>query len=129
MKNLQKTLRLFVDGGVEVIVIGGVAAVAHGSARSTEDVDFVYRRTPDNIVRLAGVLAPHHPYLRGRGIPPGLPFQWDAETIRRGLNFTLTSDVGVVDLLGEVAGGGTYDDILPHSVRAVAFGIECQCVD
>jgi hypothetical protein len=129
MKDLQRILRLFLDGGVELIVIGGVAAVAHGSARTTEDVDFVYRRTPENIRRLADVLAPYHPYLRGRGVPPGLPFQWDTQTIQRGLNFTLTTDVGFVDLLGEVAGGGTYEDILPHSVHAVAFGIECQCVD
>ncbi len=129
MKDLRGTLKLFLDGGVEVIVIGGVAAVAHGSARTTQDVDFVYRRTPENIKRLAEVLAPHHPYLRGPGIPPGLPFFWDVETIKRGFNFTLTTDVGVVDLLAEVAGGGVYEDILPHSVIATPFGLECLCVD
>ncbi len=79
--------------------------------------------------RLVDVLAPHHPYLRGKGVPPGLPFFWDIETIKRGLNFTLRTDVGVVDLPGEVAGGGTYDEILPHSVIADPFGLECRCVD
>jgi hypothetical protein len=37
-----------------------------------------------------------------RGAPPGLPFQWDERTIKAGLNFTLTSTVGDLDLLGEV---------------------------
>jgi hypothetical protein len=56
-------------------------------------------------------LAPHHPYLRGA--PPGLPFDWAEETLKRGLNSTLTTDLGPIDLLGEIAGGGAYDDLLP----------------
>jgi hypothetical protein len=49
---------------VEFIIVGGVAASAHGSARSTEDLDIVYRRTPENVARLVGALAPCQPYLR-----------------------------------------------------------------
>ena len=75
----------------------GVAATIHGSARVTQDLDIVYARTPENFARLVAALAPHAPYLRGA--PPGLPFRWDAETIRRGLNFTLTTTLGDVDLL------------------------------
>ena len=60
------------EADVEVIVIGGLAAQAHGSARITQDTDFLYRRTADNIERLAAALAPHRPYLRGA--PPGCPF-------------------------------------------------------
>ena len=67
----------------------------------------VYRRTPSNIERLADSLAPHHPYLRGA--PPGLPFRLDSETIRRGLNFTLVTDLGDLDLLGEISGCGAGD--------------------
>jgi hypothetical protein len=105
-------LALLVDGGVEFIVIGGFAATAHGSAHVTVDLDVLYRRTDENLVRLASALEPIRPYLRGA--PPGLPFQFDAATIRRGLNFTLTTEAGDLDLLGEAAGGGTYEDLLPH---------------
>jgi hypothetical protein len=52
-------------------------------------------------------LAPLDPYLRGA--PPGLPFRFDATTIQRGLNFTLVTAAGDLDVLGEAAGGGTYD--------------------
>jgi len=90
-------------------------------------VDVVYRRTKDNIAKLATALADKTPYLRGA--PPGLPFRWDQESIRRGLNFTLTTDLGDLDLLGEITGGGEYEELLPHSVVIRAFGIECRCLD
>jgi hypothetical protein len=115
--NIVETL---VDGNVEVIVVGGFAAQVHGSPRLTQDVDFVYRRTRENIERLALALAPYQPYLRGA--PPGLPFRFDADTIRRGLNFTLTTTLGDVDLLGEIAGAGKYENLKPNSVELVLFG-------
>jgi len=115
------------DNGVEVIVIGGLAAQAHGSARLTQDADFVYRRSPENMERLATALASYRPYLRGA--PPGLPFAFDAETIRRGLNFTLTTTLGDVDFLGEIVGGGKYEDLEPHTSALSVFGREVLVID
>ncbi len=106
--------------------MGGAAATAHGAARLTQDLDIVYRRDADNLRRLAAALSPHEPYLRGA--PPDLPFIFDAETLRRGLNFTLTSKLGDVDLLGEIAGGGAHDDLLPDSIEIDLFGIRCRCL-
>lgn len=63
-----------------------------------------------------------------RGAPPGLPFRWDAETIRRGLNFTLTTTLGDLDLLGEIVGGGGYADLLPHSQVVKVSGVEYRCL-
>ena len=107
MTDFKALLRTLAEAEVEFILIGGVAATAHGSARLTADVDVVYRRSEENIERLAGALAPHQPYLRGA--PRGLPFRWDAPTIRRGVNFTLTTALGDIDFLGEMVGGGTYE--------------------
>jgi len=115
------------DGSVEVILIGGLAAQAHGDPRLTQDTDFLYRRSSENMSRLAFALAAHSPYLRGA--PPGLPFRFDAPTIQRGLNFTLTTDLGDIDLLGEVAGIGTYDVALLHSIRLPVFGRELAVLD
>ncbi|MEW6324643.1 MAG: hypothetical protein AB1515_04585 [Nitrospirota bacterium] len=125
--DLKAILTLLRDAGVEFILVGGLAATAHGSARLTRDVDIVYARTPENMARLVAALAPHSPYLRGA--PPGLPFRWDAETIRRGLNFTLTTSLGSLDLLGEITGGGLYRDLLPESVEVTVFGVTCRCLD
>jgi predicted nucleotidyltransferase len=112
--------------GVRFILIGGVAATIHGSARLTQDLDVVYERTPENLQRLAAALSPHKPYLRGA--PPGLPFLWDVETLRRGLNFTLTTDIGDIDLLGEVP-GGMYAELIDHTVGVRVFGVDCRCID
>jgi hypothetical protein len=115
------------EGGVEFVVIGGMAATVHGSAHVTVDLDIVYRRTADNIARLAAALAPLTPYLRGA--PPGLPFRFDADTIRRGLNFTLTTTAGDLDCLGHATGDGTYDALLPRSCVLPVYGRPCRFVD
>jgi predicted nucleotidyltransferase len=124
--NFQGLLPLLVRNSVRFIVIGGGAAIAHGSARATYDVDVVYARDLENLNRLATALQPHQPYLRGA--PPGLPFQWDVWTLQSGLNFTLTTDLGDLDLLGEVAGGGTYDKLVGASEELNAFGVRCRFV-
>jgi predicted nucleotidyltransferase len=111
---------------VKFIVIGGWAAIFHGLARSTMDVDVVYARDRENIRRLVEALDSLNPYLRGA--PPGLPFSWDEKTIRNGLNFTLTTSLGDLDLLGEVAGGGGYEKLLPHTIEMEAHGVKYRCV-
>lgn len=112
---------------MDYVIVGGLAATVHGSARLTLDVDVVYSRTPENVTRLVAALRPHAPY--PRGAPPGLPFSWSAETVRAGLNFTLTTSIGDVDLLGEVVGGGDYSALLPHTEVVDLFGYRCRCLD
>lgn len=119
-------LRALAEEGVEYAIVGGAAATAHGASRLTQDLDIVYSRSEENLQRLVRALAPHEPYLRGA--PPGLPFRLDVETLRRGLNFTLTSKLGDVDLLGEIAGGGDYESLLPHTIELELFGVRCRCL-
>ncbi|HEY0350381.1 MAG TPA: hypothetical protein VGC60_19755 [Pyrinomonadaceae bacterium] len=123
----DELIPLLAQAQVEFIIIGGVAARVHGSARLTEDLDIAYRRTHENIQRIVQALAPYDPYVRGA--PRGLPFQWDERTIHNGLNFTLTTTLGSIDLLGEVTGGGTYDDLLPHAVIREFYRQRCLCLD
>ncbi len=127
MTDFAALLRLLKEAHVDFIIVGGVAAVAHGSARLTQDLDVVYSREEVNIRRLAEALAQHSPYLRGA--PDGLPFRWDPDTIQRGLNFTLTTDLGDLDLLGEITGGGPYEALEPHTVILELFGMEVLCLD
>jgi predicted nucleotidyltransferase len=124
--DFSKLLRVLLDGAVEFILVGGVAGSLHGAARATYDVDVVYRRSPENMSRLVAALTPYGPYLRGA--PAGLPFSFDVQTLRQGLNFTLTTSVGDLDLLGEVTGGGRYEDLLAHSQSIPLLGTSCRCV-
>jgi predicted nucleotidyltransferase len=125
--NFREILLLLERGGVQFVVIGGVAATVHGASRLTRDIDVVYARDRENIRKLAAAFASRGPYLRGA--PPGLPFRFDEKTIALGLNFTLTTDLGDVDLLGEIAGGGRFEDLLPHSALVSIYGVSCLCVD
>ena len=127
MIDFGAVLGAFEDAGVENIVVGGLAATVHGAARLTQDVDFVYSREPRNIERLVEALRPHSPYLRG--VPEGLPFEWSAATIAHGLNFTLTTAIGDIDLLGEITGGGDFQALLPHTIEVEIFGHRCRCLD
>jgi hypothetical protein len=127
MTDFPRLLQCLTAGHVEFIIIGGFAATAHGSAHVTVDLDVVYRRTPDNVQRLAQALEPLSPFLRGA--PSGLPFRFDVATIERGLNFTLSTSAGDLDLFGEATGGGTYDVLLPHSEVRALLDLECRFVD
>ena len=127
MTDFEAVIRTFSEAGVEFVIVGGLAATIHGSARLTQDVDFVYSRTEANIERLVLALRPYSPYLRGA--PPGLPFDWNEATIERGLNFTLTTAIGDIDLLGEITGGGDYEALVPRTVHVDLFGRRCRCLD
>jgi hypothetical protein len=127
MTQLERLLSALQRAHVECIVVGGVAARAHGSSRLTDDLDVVYARDTANLERIVKALAPLKPYLRGA--PPGLPFEWSVETLRAGLNFTLTTTSGAIDLLGEIVGGGGYHDLLPHALEIKIFGRKALLLD
>ena len=127
MTQLERLLGALSDGGVRFIIIGGVAARAHGSARLTDDLDISYARDAANLKRLVKALKPLKPYLRGA--PPGLPFDWSEETLRAGLNFTLTTNAGSIDLRGEIIGGGQFNDLSSHSLTITLFGRDVQLLD
>lgn len=115
-------LRTLVEAKIDFIAIGAIAAISHGIILTTEDVDVVYSRAPENLKRIVGALTPCEPYLRGA--PPGLPFRLDERVLRNGLNFTFQTTMGNVDLLGEVSGGGQYEQLLPHAEMKSAFGVQ-----
>lgn len=127
MTDFQKILKVLADQNVEFILIGGVAATVHGSARLTQDIDVVYCRAPANLERLAAALGPYQPY--PRGAPPGLPFRWDVRTLENGLNFTLTTTLGDIDLFGEIIGGGDYEDLSLDSLVVRVFECEVKCLN
>ena len=127
MTDFEAVIREISDAGIECVIVGGLAATIHGSARLTQKVDFVYSRTSANIERLVAALRPHAPYLRGA--PAGLPFEWSEATVERGLNFTLTTAIGDIDLLGEIIGGGDYDALVSNAIEVEIFGRRFRCLD
>lgn len=126
MTDLGGLLAALVDEGVLFIVIGGAAATAHGASRLTQDIDVVYARETDNLERIVRALGPHAPY--PRGAPPGLPFVFDVQTLRNGANFTFSTRLGDIDLLAEIAGGGTFATLSSATIVLEAFGRKVPCL-
>ena len=116
--NFETALQSLCDAGVDFVVIGGWAAIFHGSAHVTNDLDICYSRDSENLQKLAATLAPYHP--RPRGFPDPLPFVWDATTLAHGTIFTLTTDLGIIDLLAEVSGIGSYTAVREASLEVEA---------
>jgi predicted nucleotidyltransferase len=117
---LERFCAVLAEHGVEFIVVGGQAEVLMGSSRVTYDVDLCYRRTSDNLGRLATALGTLN--LTLRGAPPDLKFRLDAQALALGQNYTFEVDGEYpLDLLGYLEPIGVYDDLLPHA-ETVAIG-------
>jgi predicted nucleotidyltransferase len=125
--NVEAAIQALVDAGVEFVIIGGWSAILNGSVYATNDLDICFARNSENLRRLARALAPYHPRLRD--LPKGLPFVWDQATLRNGTVFTLDTDLGKIDLLAEVAGLGTFDEMTAGSIVAEAFGRQVRTLD
>ena len=113
-------LRALTGGGVQFIVIGGLAAQAHGSSSLTGDLDLCYERSRENLDRLAAVL-------RGlaavrRGDPAFAAFPLDARALRAGDVFTRATSGGILDLLGSPDPGMTYETLLPNAIEIPVDG-------
>jgi predicted nucleotidyltransferase len=122
--DIERFLKELHDHGVQFIIIGGMAAVAQGSAYLTADLDLCYSRHRENLQKLANALAPFHARLRDA--PASLPFSLDVSTLRSGLNFTLSTDSGDLDLFGEVLGLGSYEEATRFCQEVELFGLPCK---
>jgi predicted nucleotidyltransferase len=109
----EQIIAALVAAGVHFVVIGGVAATIHGSARLTNDIDICYDSAPDSLASLVRLLQSWHAYLRG--VEQGLPFVFDERALRTTPFMTLTTDHGDIDLLDRVPGVGTYADAMARS--------------
>jgi hypothetical protein len=113
----EKIIAALVAAGVRFVVVGGVAGVAHGSVRLTNDIDICYDAAADNVRALAALLAEWDAYLRG--VDPGLPFAMDERALRTTPTMTLTTRMGNIDVLDSVAGVGSYAEVSAASEPCV----------
>ena len=121
MIQLFEAVQILARANVEFVVIGGVALRTHGSGYLTQDLDICYSRTRANLEKIAYALRPLKP--RPRGFSDDLPFVWDWSTLQNGTNFTFKTSLCDIDLLGEVAGIGAYEEVLANSIAVDFEGV------
>lgn len=123
----REILELLTKRGVDFVVIGGYAAVLHGSPRITQDLDITFATDSPNLAALAGVLTD----LRARlyGVEEGVAFLADERTLARVELLTLETDLGKLDLLSAPAGAPPYADLLEHAARFDLGGFLIRVAD
>lgn len=124
MVKIETVIKCLSSAAVEYVIIGGVAIKTHSSGYVTYDFDFCYLRTDKNLDRIVDAFAEHHP--RPRNFPVELPFIFGKSTLRNATNFTFETNIGDIDLLGEVAGIGDFQAVLAHSEILSLYGFEVK---
>jgi hypothetical protein len=119
--DLNKLLEPLVRHGVDFVLIGGMAGIAHGSNYPSFDLDIVYSRGRANIGRL--VMALTELGVRLRGAPSDPPFVLDQRTIENGANFTFVTPHGDLDVLGDVAGLKSFGELVSDAEEKEIAGL------
>lgn len=118
--NLHELLGPLVRHGVDFVLIGGMAGIAHGSNYPSFDLDVLYARGRTNVERLVGAL--EEIGVRLRGASEDLPFLLDVRAIENGANFTFVTPHGDLDVLADAAGMPPYEDLRSAAVEREISG-------
>ena len=116
-----------VEAEVRFVIVGGLAARAHGSARITEDLDICYDTDAENVRRLARILRGWEAY--PRGVERGLPFVLDERAFRTTPIMTLITARGAIDVMDRVLGVGDYHDAFTRSVEVAYEDVRLRVLD
>jgi hypothetical protein len=119
-QSLTTLLARLAASGADFVLVGGLAAVAQGAPLTTQDVDVVHRRTPENVERLLAFLAAVDARYRGR--PAGQLLRPEGEALLGAGHHLLMTDLGPLDLLGAIEGGRGYAELLPGTVTIAVEG-------
>jgi predicted nucleotidyltransferase len=124
--DVGELLRRLVDAEVEFIVVGGAAAVLHGAPITTEDLDIVHRRTPDNVSRLKNLLDEldaHVRELANRRLAPE-----ESALLGEG-HVLLSTRLGPLDCLGTLIDGRGFEELVSRTESIEDEGSEFRVVD
>ena len=108
--------------GVDCILIGGFAALVHGSPFPTTDVDVVPDANPENLIRLSAALTDLDAKIRAVELDEPRPFNHDATSLAASRIWNLTTKYGDLDLNFQPSGTQGYDDLKRDAVEVVLRG-------
>lgn len=106
---------------VDYVVIGGMAAVAHGSPLLTEDIDVVPRGHRENLERLSAALDELDAKVRNGDEAP-IPFGHDATRLAACVFWNLTTKHGDLDISFQPSGTEGYADLVREAVTVRIAG-------
>jgi hypothetical protein len=127
MPDLDSLLERLLRHHVELVVVGGFAAVAHGASILTQDIDLCCPFTPENLLRIQEALEDLHPVWRMT--PARLPLHLTRENCKGLRNLYLETDWGQLDCLGTILGVGDYEAALAASLEIELPAGKCRILN
>ncbi len=124
--NLAKLFEVLNRHRVTYILIGGLAAVYHGSPFPTEDADITPEATRANLARLAAALRELDARIRTESVPDGLPFACDAAGLAAAQTWNLVTDAGDLDVSFQPSGTRGYPDLRRDATSAEIYNVTVQ---
>lgn len=106
------------------MIIGGFAAVVHGSSHVTKDLDISMLMTPDNINKLRHALkglAPRHRMNPSQKIS----FMEEPKNLTGLQNIYLETDAGILDVVTLDQSLGSFEDLKARALTVNLFGFDC----
>ena len=120
----EEILRALSERGVRYVLVGGFAAVIHGSPYVTIDVDVVPEAGRENLVRLSDALRALGARVWTESEPEGLAFGHNADSLAGSRMWNLVTDHGRLDVTFEPTGTRGYDDLARDAVHLTILGVE-----
>lgn len=126
MTQLNQLLQRLCDAEIDFVIVGGFAAMLHGSALLTRDLDVCAVLTETNVAKLRETfrdLNPTHRFTTQRlsfldNPDPGVPLK----------NLYLQTTWGPIDILGSIAGVGDFAQVRSESIEIELFGRKCRII-
>ena len=126
MQNLQKLLQFLVQSRLELVIIGGFAAVLHGCNQTTRDIDVCFILSPEQIALLRETLKPLNP--RHRMTPEKLSFLEYPKDLEGVKNLYLETDLGILDIISHVEAVGDFNAVAKNAAEIEIYGNRCRLI-
>ncbi|TVQ76320.1 MAG: nucleotidyltransferase [Bradymonadales bacterium] len=123
--DLNQLLQVLLKSKIEFVVIGGFAGLIHGTSRVTRDLDICLSMSEDDLEKLRELLRPYNPKHR-RNPKEKLSFLDVPQNFQGWKNLYLETDLGILDIIGEVSGVGSFDRIKKKSVSVELYEHSCR---
>ena len=127
MLDLEKILKILIKNKVEFIIVGGYASIIHGASYVTKDLDLCVNFSEENAAKILKSINPYHP--RHRMHPQSPPLKETPHSLSKYNNLYLRTDIGNLDMLGEITGLGNFEHLTNYTIEVELFGKICKVLD
>jgi len=126
VNDLNQLIQRLCDADVEFVIVGGFAAMLHGSSLVTRDLDVCAVLSADNVQKLRLAFSDAHP--AHRLTPQKLSFLDNPEPGVEVRNLYLRTDFGPLDVLSSIRGVGDFERVREHALEIELFGRRCHII-